>query len=51
MKQITCICGYVVEAEDDERLWERAQEHLGVDHPNLVGKVSREDSLAQAEET
>lgn len=51
MKQIICVCGVVVEGEDDDRLWERAQDHLGTDHPNLVGKVSREDILAQAEET
>jgi len=50
VKQIICVCGYVVEGEDDDRLWEKAQDHLGADHPNLVGKVSREDILAQAEE-
>jgi hypothetical protein len=31
-------------------LWEEAQAHLAADHPDLVGKVSREDILAQAEE-
>ena len=51
MKRIDCVCGHVVEAEDDDQLWEDAQEHLRTDHPDLVGKVSREDILAQAEET
>ena len=51
VKQIICVCGVVVEGEDDDRLWENAQDHLGTDHPNLVGKVSREDIIAQAEET
>ncbi|MET0511586.1 MAG: DUF1059 domain-containing protein [Thermoleophilaceae bacterium] len=51
MKRINCVCGHVVEAEDDDALWEDAQEHLRTDHPDLVGKVSREDILAQAEET
>lgn len=51
MKQITCVCGYVVEGEDDDDLWAKAQEHMSADHPDLVGKVSREDILAQAEET
>jgi hypothetical protein len=37
-------------SEDDDQLWEKAQEHLRADHPDLVGKVSREDILAQAEE-
>jgi predicted small metal-binding protein len=51
MKRIDCVCGHVVEAEDDDELWADAQEHLRTDHPDLVGKVSREDILAQAEET
>ena len=51
MKQIDCVCGHVVKAEDDDGLWEEAQEHLRTDHPDLAGKVSREDILAQAEET
>jgi predicted small metal-binding protein len=51
VKQIDCVCGVVVKGEDDDELWERAQEHLRSDHPDLAGKVSREDILAQAEET
>jgi predicted small metal-binding protein len=51
MKQINCVCGRVVKGEDDDELWVQAQEHLRTDHPDLVGKVSREDILAQAEET
>jgi predicted small metal-binding protein len=51
VKQIDCVCGVVVKGEDDEELWEHAQEHLRSDHPELVGKVSRADILAQAEET
>ena len=51
MKRIECVCGHVVEAQDDDELWADAQEHLRTDHPDLVGKVSREDILAQAEET
>jgi hypothetical protein len=49
-KRINCVCGKVVEGKDDDELWEKAQEHLAADHPDLVGKVSREDILAQAEE-
>ena len=51
MKQIPCVCGYVVEGKDDDELWARAQTHLASEHPELVGRVSREDILAQAEET
>ncbi len=50
VKQIDCVCGHVVKGDDDDDLWEQAQDHLRTDHPDLVGKVSREDILAQAEE-
>jgi predicted small metal-binding protein len=50
MKQIPCVCGRFVTGEDDEELWQNAQEHIQQDHPDLVGKVTREDLLAQAEE-
>jgi hypothetical protein len=50
VKRINCVCGKVVEGENDDELWEKAQAHLAEDHPDLVGKVSREDILAQAEE-
>jgi predicted small metal-binding protein len=51
VKRINCVCGFVIEAEDDDELSDKVQEHLRVDHPELVGKVSRDDILAQAEET
>jgi predicted small metal-binding protein len=50
VKRINCVCGQVVQGEDDDELWERAKDHLRTDHPDLEGKVSREDILAQAEE-
>ena len=49
-KRITCVCGKVIEGEDDDQLWAQAQAHIAADHPELVGKVSREDILARAEE-
>jgi hypothetical protein len=51
IKRINCVCGKIVEGKDDDELWEKAQAHLAADHLALVGKVSREDILAQAEET
>jgi hypothetical protein len=48
--RIFCVCGHRIEADDADQLWQAAQEHLGTDHPDLVGKVSREDILAQAEQ-
>ena len=50
VKRITCVCGKVLEGEDDDQLWAAAQAHIAADHPELVGKVSREDILARAEE-
>ncbi|HYY23163.1 MAG TPA: DUF1059 domain-containing protein [Thermoleophilaceae bacterium] len=50
MKQIPCVCGYLVEGEDDDELWRNAQEHMREDHPDLAGKVSLADLLAQAED-
>jgi predicted small metal-binding protein len=51
MKRINCVCGLVVEGDDDDELWENAQQHMRDDHPDLVGKVLRDDIVAQAEET
>ena len=50
VKQIPCVCGYVLKGEDDNELWRNAQGHMREDHPDLAGKVSRADLLAQAEE-
>ena len=49
-RRITCVCGKVIEAEDDDELCAKAQAHVSADHPDLVGKVTREDILARAEE-
>jgi hypothetical protein len=49
LRRITCVCGKVIEGDDDE-LWAKAQAHVAADHPGLVGKVSRQDILARAEE-
>lgn len=50
IKRITCVCGVVLEAKDDDELWAKAQAHLTAVHPDLAGRVSREDVLARAEE-
>jgi len=47
--RITCICGYVIQGDDDDELLRNAQDHMGVLHPELVGNVTCEDLLAQAE--
>jgi predicted small metal-binding protein len=47
--RIVCMCGYVIQGRDDNELWRNAQGHMAVLHPELVGDVTREDILAQAE--
>ena len=37
--QVTCACGYVFRADDEEGLWGKAQEHLADAHPDMVGAV------------
>jgi predicted small metal-binding protein len=49
-KLINCECGHVVRGEEDEELIENAMSHIGQNHPELVGKISREDLLAMSEE-
>jgi predicted small metal-binding protein len=50
MKHINCECGQVVRGETEEELLRNAEEHIQRDHPELVGKIGREDLLAMAEE-
>jgi len=49
-KVINCECGYVVRGENDEDLLAGAEEHIRTAHPDLVGKISREDLLGMSEE-
>jgi predicted small metal-binding protein len=49
-KVINCECGYVVRGEDDDELISNAEAHMRSDHPDMVGKVSRDDLLGMAEE-
>jgi predicted small metal-binding protein len=48
--QINCECGYVVRGESEDEVVANAEQHIQSDHPDMVGQVSREDLLAQAEE-
>jgi predicted small metal-binding protein len=46
---INCECGQEVRAETDDELVQRVEEHVREAHPDLVGKMSRDDILAMAE--
>jgi predicted small metal-binding protein len=50
-KVINCECGQVIRADTDDELVTAVEAHVEKDHPELVGKMSREDVLAMAEET
>jgi predicted small metal-binding protein len=49
-KVINCECGYTVQGADDDELVRNAEEHISRDHPDLVGKMSRDDLLGMSEE-
>ena len=48
-KLINCECGQVVRGDSDDELIANAEAHIERDHPDLVGKISREDLLGMAE--
>jgi len=50
MKVVTCECGEIVRANEDDELVRGVEAHVEAKHPDLVGKLSREDILAMAEE-
>ena len=41
-------CGKDVEGETDDALVENVEAHVAADHPDMVGKYSREDILSMA---
>jgi predicted small metal-binding protein len=49
-KQISCECGYVIRGDDDEQVVAQAEAHIAQDHPDLVGKVTRDDLVSWVEE-
>jgi hypothetical protein len=49
-KLINCECGQVVGGETDDELIANAEAHINRDHPELVGKISRDELLGMAEE-
>jgi len=49
-KLINCECGYVVRGSDEDELLSNAERHISEAHPDLAGKLSRDDLLGMAEE-
>ena len=50
VKVVHCPCGANVEGETDDALVENVEAHIAADHPDLVGKYSREQILEMAHE-
>ena len=46
---VSCDCGEVICAESDDELVSAVSAHVERDHPELVGKLGRDDILAMAE--
>jgi len=51
MKVVHCECGTDVEAESDDELVTKVEQHVSESHPEMVGKMSREQILGMAEES
>ncbi len=50
-KIVNCECGEIIKADSDDELVRKVGEHVSDAHPELAGKMSREDVLAMAEDT
>jgi hypothetical protein len=46
---VTCECGEVARAETDDELVVLVERHISAQHPDLVGRFSREEILGMAE--
>jgi predicted small metal-binding protein len=49
-KVVNCECGYTARGETDDELVADVEAHVQRDHPEMAGKMTREDVLAMAEE-
>jgi predicted small metal-binding protein len=47
-KVVHCECGTDVEAESDDELVTKVEEHVAENHPELEGKMDREQILGMA---
>ena len=49
MSVVHCPCGKDVEGETDDELVANVEEHIETDHPDMVGKYSRDQILGMAQ--
>lgn len=50
MKVVHCPCGKDVSGETDDLLVANVEAHISADHPEMVGKYSREQIIEMAHE-
>jgi predicted small metal-binding protein len=50
-KQIKCECGFLARGQSEDEVVAEIRAHMAADHPDLVGKVSRDDLVGWIEET
>ena len=48
---INCECGATVKADDEDSLVSQVQAHVAQAHPELQGKMTRDDIVAMAEQS
>jgi hypothetical protein len=46
--RLRCPCGELIEAETEDELVEKANEHLREQHPNIAGGYTRDEILFMA---
>jgi predicted small metal-binding protein len=49
MSVVHCPCGQDIAGETDDELVTNVEEHVASDHPDMVGKYSRDDILGMAQ--
>ena len=47
-KVVHCECGFNVEAETEDELVTKVEQHVSESHPEMVGQMSREQILEMA---
>jgi hypothetical protein len=47
---VNCECGRVIHGETQDEIVAKVEEHVAEDHPQLVGKLTREDIAGMTEE-
>ncbi len=50
-KQIKCECGFLARGQSEDEVVAEIRAHMAADHPDLVGKVSRDDLVGWIEDT